>query len=95
MNRHLLTFLVALFLLTPFTNAQSYQKKYGFEINGGLREYHGDLGSALYLQQAPNYQAIGVAVGMYLNPSFDATIYGASGDLGFYKPTYDVVTAQL
>jgi outer membrane protein OmpA-like peptidoglycan-associated protein len=93
MNRHLLTFLVALFMLTPFTNAQSYQKKYGFEINGGLREYHGDLGSALYLQQAPNYQAAGIAFGMYINPSFDANIYGASGDLGYYKQTYDEVAA--
>ncbi|MEY2924156.1 MAG: hypothetical protein RLZZ337_704 [Bacteroidota bacterium] len=93
MNRHLLTFLVALFLLSPFANAQSYNKKYGFEINGGLREYHGDLGSALYLQQAPNYQAAGIAFGMYINPSFDANIYGAVGDLGFYKPTYDEVAA--
>ena len=89
MNRHLLTFLVAFILIAPSITAQSYDKKFGLEVSGGIREYHGDLGSALYLQRAPDYQAAGAAFGIYLNPSFDANIYGAAGDLGFYKQTYD------
>ncbi len=94
MNRHLLTLLVALILFTPTLEAQNNGNKFGFEINGGLREYHGDLGSALYLQRRPDYQFVGGAFGMSLNPSFDVNIYGSSGDLGFYKNTYDVRTTR-
>lgn len=93
MNKHLLTLVFALILFIPTTVAQSYDKKFGVEVNGGIREYHGDLGSALYFQRQPDYQAVGIAVGMYLNPSWDANIYGGAGDLGFYTQTYDEVAA--
>jgi OOP family OmpA-OmpF porin len=94
MNRHLLTLLVALILITPSIDAQSPNHKFGLEVNGGVREYHGDLGSALYLQKRPDYQFVGASFGMYLNPSFDANLYGSSGDLGFYKNSYDIRTTE-
>ena len=95
MNRHLLTFLCTLTIFTVTLNAQTFEKKFGIEANGGIREYHGDMGSALYLKQSPDYQAAGGAFGIYLNPSFDANIYGSVGDLGFYKNTYDEVTTEF
>lgn len=73
------------FLLTSLISfSQSYSKKYGIEVNGGIREYHGDLGSALFFSKKPEYQAVGLGFHYYLTPSFDASLYGSSGDLGFY-----------
>lgn len=89
MNKNLLAVLLTLIIFSIGAEAQSYNKKFGLEINGGIREYHGDLGSAAYLQRSPDYQTIGASFGIYLNPSFDFNIYGSVGDLGFYKQTYD------
>lgn len=95
MNKHLLTLVSAILLFAPNSFSQTYDKKFGVEINGGLREYHGDIGSALYFQRRPDYQAVGAAFGMYLNPSFDANVYGSVGDLGFYNQNaYDVVRVE-
>ncbi len=94
MNKNLLTLLLSFFVFSTMAEAQSYNKKFGLEINGGIREYHGDLGSAIYLQRSPDYQALGAALGMYLNPSFDINLYGSVGDLGFYKQSYSVDLAD-
>jgi len=93
MNKNLLTLLLTLTIFVVVADAQSFDKKFGLEINGGIREYHGDLGSATYFKVSPDYQAVGGALGMYLNPSFDFNIYGAAGDLGYYKTSYDTVRA--
>ena len=95
MNKNLLTLLISFTLFSLSANAQSYNKKFGLEVNGGLREYHGDLGSALYFKASPDYQAVGGAFGMYLNKSFDFNVYGSVGDLGFYKQSYDTVRAEM
>ena len=92
-NLHKITFLFLLFF-TFSSNAQTSYKKYGIEVNGGLREYHGDLGSALYFKNSPDYQGIGGAFGMYINSSFDVNIYGGAGDIGFYKTVWDVQRAD-
>lgn len=89
MNKKILTLVLSLFIFGGTLYAQSYDKKFGFEINGGLKEYHGDLGSALYFQKSPDYQGVGGAFSIYLNPSFDASIFGSTGDVGFYKQQYD------
>lgn len=94
MNKNLLTLLLTLTIFSFLAEAQSYNKRFGFEVNGGIREYHGDLGSALYLQRSPDYQTIGGSFGIYLNPSFDVNLYGSVGDLGFHKQTYDEVAAD-
>lgn len=95
MNKNLLTLLLSLLVFTFMADAQSYNKKFGFEINGGIREYHGDLGSAIYLQRSPDYQTVGGSFGIYLNPSFDLNVYGSTGDLGFYKTSWNEVAADI
>ncbi len=94
MNKNILTLFIGLLAFTLAADAQSYTKKFGIEVNGGLREYHGDLGSAAYFKQTPDYQGIGGGFGMYLNPSFDLNLYGSTGDIGFYKTTYDEVLVE-
>ena len=95
MNKNLLKSSLFLLIFSSFfVNAQTSYKKFGFEVNGGLREYHGDLGSSLYFKNSPDYQGIGGAFGMYVNSSFDVNIYGSGGDIGFYKTIYDVERAD-
>ena len=48
MNKNIITLVVSLLVIAIGAEAQSNTKKFGIEINGGIREYHGDLGSALY-----------------------------------------------
>lgn len=86
MNKHLLTTLFASMILIFDVSAQSSDFKYGIELNGGLREYNGDRGSTMYFasKQSFNYQAIGLGFNYYINPSFDATAYASTGDLGYY-----------
>ena len=96
MNKNLLRLSLLLLIFSSFfVNAQTSYKKFGFEVNGGLREYHGDMGSSLYFKNSPDYQGVGGAFGMYINSSFDVNIYGSGGDIGFYKNVYDVVRADV
>ena len=48
-------------------------------------EYQGDLGSALFFAAKPNYQGMGISLGRYINPTFDAIFNFGIGDLGFYS----------
>lgn len=68
--------------------AQNYLHKFGFEINGGLREYGGDRGTRYFLAEKPEYQAIGASFGYYVNSSFDAIIVGSYGQLGHRDDSY-------
>ncbi|MBO6518369.1 MAG: OmpA family protein [Bacteroidia bacterium] len=68
--------------------AQNYLHKFGFEISGGLREYGGDRGTRYFLAEKPEYQAIGGSFGYYINPTFDATVYGSVGMLGHRDDSY-------
>lgn len=62
--------------------AQNYMHKYGFELSGGIREYGGDRGTRYFFAERPDYQGIGGSFGYYVNPSFDAAVYGSVGTLG-------------
>ncbi len=93
MNKNLLAFyslLIACVIGADIANAQSYSTKYGVEINGGLREYGGDRGRRFFMMRPPDYQAIGASFAYYVNPSFDATIFGSVGDLGHRDFSYPV-----
>ena len=68
--------------------AQNYMRKFGFEINGGLREYGGDRGTRYFLAEKPEYQAIGASFGYYVNPSFDAIVTASMGELGHRDDSY-------
>ncbi len=68
--------------------AQNYLHKFGFEINGGLREYGGDRGTRYFLAEKPEYQAIGGSFGYYVNSSFDAIVTASVGELGHRDDSY-------
>ena len=68
--------------------AQNYLHKFGFEINGGLREYGGDRGTRYFLAEKPDYQAVGGSFGYYVNPSFDAIVTASVGELGHRDDSY-------
>lgn len=88
-------FTLLIVLLSIDTFSQTYSKRFGIEVNGGIREYHGDLGSALFFARRPDYQAIGVSLNYYINPSFDASLYGSAGDLGFYAPVDPIYDQRI
>ena len=68
-------------------SAQNNAHNWGIELNGGIMEYQGDLGSALFFAETPNYQGMGVSLGRYINPTIDAIINFGIGDLGYYGKT--------
>lgn len=76
---------VAILMSSFSSKAQTSQHPIGIEINGGLMEYQGDLGSALFFAKKPIYGGAGLNVGMYINKNIDVMIYGGSGDVGFYS----------
>ena len=81
MKKHLLlTFLAYIFIFQAFS--QSADRRLGIEINGGINEYQGDLGSALFFARKPNYQGIGGSISYYLNPNIDVCLFGSGGDVG-------------
>ena len=49
--------------------SQSAEKRLGIELSGGINEYQGDLGSALFFAKKPNYQGVGYSLSYYLNPN--------------------------
>lgn len=55
---------------------------HSIEINGGLREYLGDLGSSLLFAKSPIYQGGGMAFTYYLSPSIDAVANMSFGEVG-------------
>jgi len=91
MNKRILSIL-GFAILCVFSSenaiAQNYAHKFGVEINGGIREYGGDRGTRFFLAERPEYQAIGASFGYYVNPSFDAMVYGSVGALGHRDDSY-------
>ena len=85
MNKRVLPlylFLAVALLLFGEAKAQNYAHKFGIEVTGGVREYGGDRGNRYFFARRPDYQALGVSLGYYVNPSFDAVLFGSVGDLG-------------
>lgn len=78
----LLTIIVFLSVHQAFS--QSAEKRLGIEINGGINEYQGDLGSALFFAKKPNYQGIGGSLSYYLTPNIDLAFFASGGDVGFF-----------
>ncbi len=85
MKKHQLLLFIISFFSFASASAQSAEKRLGIEINGGLNEYQGDLGSALFFAKKPNYQGVGGSISYYLNPLIDICIFGNGGDVGFQK----------
>ena len=55
------------------------------EVNGGLREYSGDLGSSIGFQRKPDYQGGGLSFGYYINPKVDGVFNFSFGDVGYAR----------
>jgi OmpA-OmpF porin, OOP family len=82
----LITLIAILSVYQAFS--QSADLRLGIEVSGGINEYQGDLGSALYFARKPNYQGIGFSLSYYLTPNIDLSFFGSGGDVGFFT-THD------
>lgn len=82
-KRKLLVTIIA-FLSVNQAFSQSAERRLGIEINGGINEYQGDLGSALFFARKPNYQGIGASISYYLTPNIDLSFFGSGGDVGYF-----------
>ncbi|HEY1045434.1 MAG TPA: OmpA family protein [Bacteroidia bacterium] len=71
--------------------SQSAERRLGIELSGGINEYQGDLGSAIFFARTPNYQGIGYSLSYYLNPNIDLAFFGSGGDVGFYSVIPNVI----
>lgn len=79
--------LLFLFILlgTAFnTTAQTAQKKWNVSLNGGIIQYHGDLGRDWYQTDNTMYGFGGITVSRYLTSFLDASIYFNRGELGYH-----------
>lgn len=77
-------YLAVLFAFSQAT-AQNSAHKMGVEVNAGLREYLGDLGSSLFFQKKPIYWGAGVNFGRSLTKYLDAYAAVSAGEVGYYS----------
>ena len=80
-NRNLL--LLAFFIATQFTNAQTADGRFAIGLGLIRNEYNGDYGSGIFNTKETWYAAGGLSLGYYLNPSFDLGLQGSYGQYGF------------
>lgn len=78
-------------LMASTSFAQNSEYKLGVGLNFGLREYNGDLGSAMFLAKGTKYGGLGLDLGYYLSPSFDILGWGSTGDVGYNTYLQDEV----
>ena len=71
-------------LCTVPAQAQS-PGSHSLEIGSGIHEYMGDLGSSLGFARRPDYQAVQLNFGYYLNPALDLVANFSTGDLGYAR----------
>jgi outer membrane protein OmpA-like peptidoglycan-associated protein len=71
-------------LCTVPAQAQS-PGSHSLEIGGGIHEYMGDLGSSLGFARRPDYQAVQLNFGYYLNPALDLVANFSTGDVGYAR----------
>jgi hypothetical protein len=73
-------------LFTMSIFAQSKSHKFGILIGGGSQKYSGDLGNGFKLKNDTWYGSANIQMGLYLNKSFDAGVFGSTGDYGYCQP---------
>jgi len=76
--------LLAFFIATQFMNAQTADIKLAVELGIVKNEYNGDYGNGIFKFDRM-YTAGGVALGYYLNPSFNVGLRSIFGDYGYYE----------
>ena len=87
MHKNYLKSIVLSAIISVFAGNLSAQGQgsMGVEVNGGLREYLGDMGSSLFFKTKPNYQGAGAAFTYGISPSFDGVVNLSAGDVGFCR----------
>jgi len=69
--------------------AQSYAKRYGIEVMGGINEYGGDRGTRYFFASKPTYQGLTAGIGYYLTPSFDGLLAVDVGNIGHIDESFE------
>lgn len=77
-------FLLPILLIT-FSNsvAQTAEKKWNVGLNGGIIQYHGDLGRDWYQTENTMYGFGGITISRYIASFLDASVYFNRGELGY------------
>jgi len=77
-------FLIAFFACMQIASAQTADRKFTIGLSGVLNEYNGDYGNGI-LNFNRVYNAWGISLFTYLNPSFDVGLQGSFGEYGYFK----------
>jgi len=75
--------LMAFFIASQFITAQTADIKLAVELGVIKTEYHGDYGNGIFNFNQQMYPAGGLAIGYYLNPSFNLGLRSSFGDYGY------------
>ncbi len=86
---------LGLALLTTAAFAQTSTHRLGLSVGAGPQDYKGDLGNGFKVNSYDVWRgAVTYQAGYYLNRSFDVSLFGSVGDLGFCQ-TYDVANTPV
>lgn len=69
--------------------AQRADSKLALGVNFTHSEYCGDLGNDIFNLSQVLKEGMGMSLGLYMNPSFDAVFQGNWGKFGYYKSELD------
>jgi OOP family OmpA-OmpF porin len=91
MMKKLLTFLFLVTMVTSLSG-QTSDKRWSLGLMGGKTEYEGDLGNTMF-RFNPFYGLGAISINHYMSPSFDISVQGELGNMGFDNGT-DVFLAK-
>jgi len=83
--------LMAFFIASQFITAQTADIKLAVELGVIKTEYHGDYGNGIFNFNQQMYPAGGLAIGYYLNPSFNLGLRSSFGDYGYREDNAIIV----
>ncbi|MDD4993260.1 MAG: thrombospondin type 3 repeat-containing protein [Paludibacter sp.] len=81
--------LMAFFLATQFTQAQTADHKFAIGLNVIRNEYNGDYGNGIFNFNQKMYAGVGLSTSLYLSPSFNVGLQGSSGLYGYRETSAD------
>lgn len=78
-----LLFVIFLLSATLAANAQTDEKRWSIGLNGGIIQYHGDLGHDFYKTNNTMYGFGGITISRYFARYLDANLSFSRGELGY------------
>ena len=81
--------LMALFIATQFTHAQTADHKFAIGLNIIRNEYNGDYGNGMFNLRQSMFPAAGLTTSLYLSPSFNLGLQGSFGLYGYTQTSSD------